>query len=332
MEEQKTALILRWGAFGDHVQSTPIIRALKQDGYHVTVHSSDRGLPIYKNNPFVDEIIQYVDDTVEQKDLEAYWKELGSYYDKFVNLSGIVEGRLLKSEAITDSGFRWSKERRHAECDHNYTESMLEHAGYTDFDRLRMRGDLFPTTEEEQRIGGFIHNKFKNKFVVLWSLSGSSFHKAYPWSEWVAMKFLNRHDDAYIITVGDEVCRILEWEHPRTLSRSGVFDIRTSLLLTKYVNLVVGTETGVLNAAGCFDTDKIVMLSHSTHENLTKHWLNVVPLHANVGCYPCHQLHYTRRSCPCDKITGCPACMVELDKMKVFDEIERVYQKWRRKR
>jgi ADP-heptose:LPS heptosyltransferase len=324
-------LVLRWGAFGDHIQSTPVIRALKNDGYHVTVHTSERGLPVYKNNPHIDGIIEYKDDTVKQKDLESYWKELGSHYDKFVNLSGIVEGGLLKSEAIKDSGVDWPKEQRHAECNKNYSEEMLRHAGYTDFDNLRMNGELFPTIEEASRIGGFIRNKFKNKFVILWSLAGSSYHKAYPWAEWVALKFLNRHEDAYIITVGDEVCQILEWEHPRTLSKSGVFDIRTSLLLTKYVNLVVGTETGVLNAAGCFDTPKIVLLSHSTHENLTKYWMNVVPLHANVPCYPCHILHYTRRSCPCDRITGAPACMVELDKMKVFDEIERIYQRWKRK-
>ena len=325
MEKQKTALILRWGAYGDHIQITPVIRAIKQDGYHVTVHTNARGLAIYKNNPYVDEIIQYKDDSIAHVDLEAYWKTLAAGYDKFVNLSGVVESGLLKPEGSIE--YNWDKERRHRECNANYVEALLKKAGYPDADPQM---ELFPSNGDEARIKGYLKNKFKGKFIVLWSLSGSAFHKAYPWCEWVALKFLNRHEDAVIIKVGDAACMLLEWEHPRTSCMSDKWDIRTSILSTKYVNLVVGTETGILNAAGCFDTPKLVLLSHSTPENLTKHWRNVTPLNADVLCIFCHQLHYTRRSCRCDKVTGAPCCMAELDPKLVSNTIEKYYQNWKR--
>ena len=63
---------------------------------------------------------------------------------------------------------------------------------------------------------------------------------------------------------------MLEWEGTNMKHYSGTWGIRKSLLWTKYADLVIGTETGILNGAGCFDTPKIVMLSHSTEENLSK--------------------------------------------------------------
>src|SRR3990167_2442854 len=43
---------------------------------------------------------------------------------------------------------------------------------------------------------------------------------------------------------------------------------------------------------------KIVFLSHSSHENLTRDWANTFALFSTkTKCYPCHRMHYTWEHC-----------------------------------
>jgi len=96
--------------------------------------------------------------------------------------------------------------------------------------------------------------KHKGKFLILWSLSGSSGHKTYPFTEFVAKGFLDKHPDAMILTVGETLCELLEWSHPQTKCYSGKWPIRKSLIMAKYADLIIAPETGIANAAGCFDS------------------------------------------------------------------------------
>lgn len=320
----KTAAILRWGAFGDHIFASNIPQLLKRDGYHVTYNCTWQGDSVIANNPYIDEVVHYVHDTVPNEELPAYWEELGTHYDKFVNLSGTVEGALLVPDYNPES--QLPIEERRKRYDHiNYYDATIKAAGY---DITGKNGILYLTPEEEHQCKHRL-KPYKGMFVVLWSLSGSSYHKTYPFAEVVAKRFLDRHKDAVIITVGDDLCTLLEWEHSRTVCRSGKWGIRTSLTMTKVVDCVIGTETGVLNASGCFNTPKVVLLSHSTHENLSKYWRNCIPLRADVHCGPCHVLHYKRESCYNDMVSGAPCCMAELKVDSVLEALETHYKNWR---
>jgi hypothetical protein len=58
---------------------------------------------------------------------------------------------------------------------------------------------------------------------------------------------------------------------------------------------------------------KIVTLSHSSVENLTKHWKNCTNLTPKATpCYPCHQLHYGSEFCPRDEGTGVAKCQADI--------------------
>jgi ADP-heptose:LPS heptosyltransferase len=46
------------------------------------------------------------------------------------------------------------------------------------------------------------------------------------------------------------------------------------MALTKFVDLVISPDTGVLHASGCYDTPKIGLLGHTTIENITKYFKN----------------------------------------------------------
>jgi hypothetical protein len=97
------------------------------------------------------------------------------------------------------------------------------------------------------------------------------------------------------------------------LRRSNKWSIRRTLTAAKHaVDAVVGPETGVLNSVSGQDVQKIVYLSHSSHENLTRDWVNTTVLTAaETPCYPCHQMHYMR--CPnTDEKTTQAKCAVNI--------------------
>lgn len=320
----KKALVIRYGAFGDNVICSQVFRLLKEDGYHVVANISKRGKPVLDNNPHIDEFMIH-DESITMAELPAHWKKISAGFDKVVNLTGSVEMGLLKHPK--DWAYYFPKFIRHMTCNRNYYDESLKWAGY---DKTGLNGELF-WTEEEEAWAKRIRKQNEGKFMVLWSLSGSSYHKAYPFAHYAAMKFLDENKDARMYTVGDDTCRLLEWDHPRSHKRSGVFSIRKSMILTKYADLVVGPETGILNAAGCYETPKVLMLSHSTEENLSKYWVNCTNLYERVKCYPCHQLHYDRKSCPTEKSTLAPICTAYMKPSRVYDAITDFYIKWKTK-
>lgn len=347
IQEDKTAVVVRYGAIGDMVMLTPVLRLLKEDGYHVTVNCRKASAPILYNNPHVDKFL-YHDEKIPNQQLKAHWDKLSEKFDRFINLSESIERGLLPAEG-KHKEYYLSHEDRHRMFNVNYYDRTLELSGYPHVTGLN--GELYFSREEESWALE-LKEQFKNRFWILWSLSGSSYHKTYPFAEEVAVKFLNSHEDAVTMTVGDELCRLLEWNHKRNKKRCGSWGntIRKSLMATKYANLVVATETGIANAAGCFVTPKIIMLSHSSQENLTKYWKNCVSLTPeNAACYPCHQLHYNLDSCPLDTLakipvelqnrdnflTGdikAPICTTRLAPQMLLNALEQQYQTWRESR
>ncbi len=328
----KTACVLRWGAWGDLIQASILFPVLKEKGYHLTVNTTKRGFEVIKNDPHVDAFVMYEDDTVEHKDLEEYWDNLAKGFDKFINLSGSVEGSLLKAEGKPD--FNLHKLERHMLCNKNYFDNQFVKAGYPEITGRNPKMHYSPL---EHQLARKERKKHKGNFLILWAQSGSSMHKSYPYTEYVLMKLLDRYNDVSVIFTGDTVCQILfdrsifqkMGVSKRVHNKCGHWPIRKSLIMTEHCDLVVGPETGVLNAAGGLDVPKVLFLSHSTHENLSKHWKNVTPLWSEVHCYPCHQLHYTLNSCSLDAELGTPICMSKLNATWVYDAIEKNYLRWK---
>jgi len=320
----KEALVIRYGAMGDMIMITPILRQLKKDGYNVVLNCSEYATQVLKENPNIDEFIVQQKDVIPNDQLDEYWAEISKGFDKVVNLTGTIEQDLLKVQGKEE--FNWSHRKRRKECDKNYIDYSMERAGYPE-----LKGEpteLFFTEQEEGLVRVFLENH-KGKFLIVWAMSGSSMHKAYPWSEYIAGSICQKYwNETLIVTVGDDISRILEWNLPNTLSRCGVFTIRQSMILTKYANLVIGPETGMLNAAGCYDTPKIIFLSHSSEANLTKYWKNVMALHPeNCRCHPCHKLIYVD-TCLKGKINERPRCAENIKPETVFKAFEQRFKEW----
>ncbi|KKN66856.1 hypothetical protein LCGC14_0467240 [marine sediment metagenome] len=318
----KRILITRLGAIGDMIMITPLLRLLKEEGNHITLNCKGYSKTVLKYNPYIDKYIVH-DESIPIEKLDEHLDELAKGYDEHINLTASIENGLLVTSYQEEFG--WPHDKRHEKCDRNYYDETLRLGGRGE---TGLNGELFFSAVERLRARDEM-KKYKGKFVILWSLSGSSHHKSWPMAEQAARAFLDAYDDAVIITVGDDVCRLLEWDHPRTIQRSGKWQLRKSLIMTKYADLVIGTETGILNAAGCFSTPKVILLSHSSSENLSRHWRNCTSIEPDVECHPCHKLHFSLSTCVLDKGTNTPLCMTSVAPATVLNAIQNYYDQWR---
>lgn len=307
----KTAAVLRWGAYGDALQAASILPWLKEQGYHITFYTVPHSHDILKHDPHIDRFVVQDVDQIENHRLGDFCAYTAKKYDKFINLSESVERTLLAMPGNVNH--TWSHEMRHKHLNKNYIEFVHDIAGVP----MPCRTKFYATQEEKswarseyERIGGK---------VILWVLSGSGIHKVWPHVDNAMDAVFRAHRDARIVLVGDKDCQALEagWENtPQVHRRSGKWSMRQTMAFAQICDLVVGPETGVLNAVSMEPVEKIVILSHSSVENLTRDWVNCVSLTPqNTSCYPCHKLHAVQdgfKYCRQHEKSGIAACQMDI--------------------
>lgn len=309
---KKKVCVVRYGGFGDMIQASNILPALKRQGYHVTFMTTPKGQDILQNDPHIDAWFIQDTDQVPNWELTAFWATVSKRFDKFINLSETVEGTLLAMPGRANHS--WPQALRHERMNDNYLEFTAKVAGVPYVSEAK----FYPTEEERTQARA----RLSSGLNVMWALAGSSCHKFYPGQDTVIARILLENEDCRIFMAGDEACKILEvgWENePRVVCLSGELGIRDTLALAQQCDVVIGCETGVLNAVAFEANRKVCLLSHSSHENLTKHWENGIALApAGLDCYPCHRLHYTRDFCREDEETGASLCMRMIDPADVY--------------
>lgn len=298
---EKTCGIVRYGAFGDLLQASSVFAGLKAQGFHVTLYTSPPGDEVVRNDPNIDAFYLQDKDQVPNHLLGEYWEYHKKKYDKWVNLSESVEGSLLAIPGRTVHF--WPPAVRHAFTNHNYLEFQHQIAGIEHKPRIH----FFPT--EEEKAWARKQRAKMGEFVIAWPLAGSSVHKTYPFLDNIIASMMLDFPHVEVVLMGGEAAKLLEqgWEkEPRVHRKCGQWSIRQSIAFMAEVDMAIGPETGLMNAASEFDYPKVVFLSHSSHENLTRDWVNVHPLWSEKTTCPgrgdnaapaCHQLHYTWDHC-----------------------------------
>jgi ADP-heptose:LPS heptosyltransferase len=327
---EKTAAVVRYGAQGDMMQMSSILPGLKEMGYHVTLYcQAGDGYEVVKHDPHVDRFIIQGKDEIPPVFLKEFWDYTQKKYGKWINLCESVEGTLLASPGR--ASFEWSHDARAVHMDRNYLEWTHTLAGVPPPYRPR-----FHSTLDERAWARQSANRW-GKRNILWSLAGSSGHKVWPHVDTIIARVMLEMPDTHVVLVGDASCMILEqgWEkEPRVHRQSGKWSIRESMAFAEVADLVIGTETGLLNAAGHMDTPKVICLSHSSEEMLTKHWRNTVSLQQpqGVGCpkSPCRQLHGGEghdpwADCPKHESTGTALCQFYITADMMWDAIVSVF-------
>lgn len=293
--------VVRYGAFGDMLQASSVFAGLKHAGFHVTVYATPPGSDVCALDPNVDEWVLQDKDQVPNDKLGDFWESIAKKYDRFVNLSESVEDTWLASHRKVQ--YKWPPALRHQHLNHNYLEHQHALAQVPHVPRVKFypSGDELEWARRERtKMDGF---------VLLWSLAGSSRHKTWPYLDNVIALLMLEFPQLQVVLVGDAAGVLLErgWEkEPRVHCRSGKWPIRKSLAFAQVADVVVGPETGILNSVAGEAHPKVIFLSHSTHENLTRDWVNTHVLSSGNTTCPgrganeapaCHQLHYSFETC-----------------------------------
>lgn len=335
----KRACVVRHGGVGDQLQAAYLLPALKREGYHVTFMTTPAGRDLLEHDPHIDAWFILDKDQVPIYELPQFWDVQAQHFDRWVNLNESVEGSLLAIPGRP--AHTWPQALRHEMMNHNYAEfaAKLAQVPFT------AEGQFYPTPEEDADASARIDavRRALNPgplilstepiYTIMWALGGSSVHKWTPHQDEVIASIMLRLKRAVVFLVGDDACRILEvgWEkEPRVITLSGELTVRQTLALARRMNAVIGPETGVLNAVAYEPNLKVVMLSHSSRENLTKHWSNTVAVEGVSACWPCHQIHHTSEHCPTEPASGAALCQAQVQPANLYHPLDADYTAWAR--
>jgi ADP-heptose:LPS heptosyltransferase/SAM-dependent methyltransferase len=304
----KSLGVVRLGAFGDALWISDLLAQWKSEGWHITVYTQTQGEQVLRHDPHIDHIICQptglfaFDDGKIAMWQTAYWLHEERKYDKFVNLIGSTERRLLPQPF--DPDFYLPDEQRRRVMNKNYVEALHEWVGVT-FDRSRANQKFYPSADE---LAWAAQERAKiDGPLVLINPSGSSVPKWWPYAQQLADMLAAERVHSMI--VGD-----LRTAKFRAAGKYGsVFGqdlpIRKLFALAALADVVVGTESALVNAVAYEAPLKIVLMSHSTHENLTRDWANTVAVEPEgLACYPCHRIHSDMANCTHDREANAAAC------------------------
>lgn len=306
----KTCAVVRYGAWGDTLQASSVFPLLKAQGYHITLFTTPRAFEVVAHDPNIDDF--YIQDDGQVPNgtaLQEFWKWQRRKFDKWVNLSESVEGSWLALHGRPNHG--WPKAVRDKYLNTNYVQFQHELA-----EVVFKPGVKFYPSQEERGWAARERKTMGKGPIIMWVISGSSVHKIWPYMDQIVARILTTHPDAKIVFTGGKSEKFIEgpWRNEkRCFLRSGDWSIRETLAFALQCDMVIGPETGVLNAVSMEGMPKVCLLSHSSHENLTRDWVNTYAIFSRkTPCYPCHMLHYSFEFCHQGPETGTAQCQEDI--------------------
>jgi ADP-heptose:LPS heptosyltransferase len=307
--------ICRNGGVGDNLVASAVLPGLKKRYGRVEVFSQEPQHVVFENSPFVDRLTVHKPGTIPNEGI-ADWNWIrAKEFEFFVNLGHSMEYTLAFFPAQYQ--FQWPAETRRKIANKSYLEAVADVA-LIPYEELAP--GFFPTEAEELEAEA-TQRELGGRFIV-WLLRGTRIDKVYPYGP-VAVARLIRETGLPVVLVGGpkdaELARALHDDivqmtgnsdglhiavspgHATNGAAEDAWPLRRSLTLVQHAALVVGPDTGPMWAVAMNrDIPKIVLLSHASPANVTKHWKNVWTLHADQGrvpCWPCHRLHSTFDTC-----------------------------------
>lgn len=358
-DTRKKCLVVRYGGVGDCIQAASIFPGLKEQGYKVIFQTVEHGEQVCRHDPHVDEIHVQGRNQVPQEDLQHFWEAWEHDVDHAINLCESVEVTLLGRPG--DRTHAMNQPARHMLMDVNYNEFAHAMADVP----LPVRQNFYPLPEEvawaEQR-----RSRYKNNVFGL-CLMGSSPHKVWPYLADLLMEIINSGLPIKIMSLGGKGEQVMEYAAVNKLvqtvfhmtmedalklqlsemltmlknklgfepliCQAGRMDLRQAGAFMPFLDGLIGPETGLMNMMALDPVPKLMLLSHSSHENLTKHWTNTTVIHSH-GCAqsPCHRLHHDFKFCFKDEETAAALCSAAVKARDVahwiFNKVsEKVYER-----
>lgn len=344
---KRWAGIARFGGIGDNLVAGAPLYILKKLGYMTEMITSEPNHVVFINNPHIDKLSVHVTEKdLPQGDMLAWQKWFVGRertFDVFAHLSHSMEGRHALFEQFTS--FWWSDEARRKLCAGSYLETACDLLGVPyEFDKL-----FYPTDEELER-AYLDKEKLGGRFVG-WCISGSRIDKVYPYCAMVICRIIKELKIPVLMFGAGEKERsiALAIQNHVQLQNSSIqglhlalsvegsargdpynWPLRRSLTMGCVSDVYVSPDTGPAWGVAMERIPKVIMVSHASAENITKHWVNTITLHADqsrVPCWPCHKLHNTPDTCVPNKENNGAACISDISVEVLFETIKAQLEK-----
>ena len=333
------ATVARYGGVGDNLVASSVLPGLRARYDRVEVISQAPQSAVFENNPHVDKLSVYRRDEIPAQGWQE-WHRIRARENGpdglFVNLSHSMETLLAFVPAQCQ--FQWPAAARRRLADKSYLEQVHDICGVP---YSEIAPGFYPTDEERRRaadIRGHLGMR-----VIGWVITGTRVDKIYPFSA-MAVARLIADLGADVVLFGhpekdrENADAIYEHVVRQNGSSRGLhyarsadpaaaaWPLRDVLTLVQMCDLVVGPDTGPMWAVATSDVPKIVLLSHASPTNITKHWRATTALHANqvrVPCWPCHQLHDVPDTCTPNRENRGAACISDISVEDIVRAAER---------
>jgi predicted SAM-dependent methyltransferase len=302
----KTAGIVRLGGNGDALWASSVAAHLKDDGYHVTVYCARTGAEVLRHDPHVDRIIQMRDHMLTDDELLRYYAHEAVKFDRWINLVGSVESNLLPHP--NEVRFFLPQRLRHRLMNRNYLDVVHE---WAELDGAEPRQKFYPSAEE-LRLARELRAGLDGPLVVL-NPTGSGIVKTWPHSQRLMELLAAR--GVHTVLLGDLRGVEAEDVEPYGHVVGMEWPLRIALTYATLADAVVATESVIANAVAFEPMLKVVTLSHSSNENLTRDWVNTAAIEPHaIACHPCHRVHGADFAfCARDQRTGAAACQAAVE-------------------
>ena len=314
-QPEKVCAVVKLGAHGDALWASSVFPGLKDQGFHTILYTQSTGEVVLRHDPYIDEIINF-ENRVPMGDLGELFQWLQHKYSEVRILVECVEGVSLPSPVKIQ--YHWPLAAREAMMNHNYLDSHHLVANIPLFPK-RMK---FYPSEEEMLWANELRSRLNEHLVVIVP-AGSGCSKYWPYTNALCHQLCKRND-VTVVVLGDRRGVELD-EYDNLLFIGTDWDIRKAMTFCQLADVVVGQETGLLNCVGMEkDVHKIVFMTHSSSEQLTRDWLNtesIRMLPECAGTTGCHLLHYDWSHCNYDEVTKSAKCQAMISADLVYEKI-----------
>jgi len=329
--------LARFGGVGDNLIVAVALPGLRKKYGRVEVISGGDQAVVFENNPYIDKLSVVGKDSIPNPnpdEWQGWFRRRAAEYDFFIHLSHSCE--TLRALLPSQTQFWWPKEWRRNFCNHNYLESVLDICGLPhEFGPL-----FFPTTAEKEQAQE-TKSKVGDK-AIGWVISGTRVDKFHPYAPLVIARLLR--EVGPVVMLGAPMARNFETAQAiqndvikQNGSDAGLhlalsadennpnWPVRRILTFAQACEVVVSPDTGPAWGVAFEQNAKVLLLSHASPENITKHWVNTTTLHADqkrVPCWPCHQLHNSGETCTPNKEGNASACISDISVQAIVEAVK----------
>ena len=272
-------------------------RFLKEEkGYdYVALDTNHKGWQIFAHNPFIDKLIYFNPHSITMEYmLYKRWEALAEDYDAFFNLFRSLEYNCI---AMEDQAIYYMGDKKRREFGKgNFYDKTLEWCGFPEY-KGKYKGEVYYTDKEHAMMKRYVE-RFKDKFTVMLNLSGSGPHKSLIQGAEIINMIRKEVPNVHFITTGDKLTKHLDCSGDDITSIAGIAPFREALLMAKYMNCVIGCESGIMVGANMWGVPTIQLMTSSSQENHPNSCDGDYSLQSPAHCSPCHKGPYRYLGCP----------------------------------